>query len=118
MVLLYRKDLKKIARVLRSAMTDAEIILWRHLRKDRLGLRFYRQRPIGPFVVDFYCPTRRLVIEIDGGQHYEEGNTSLDITRTKYLNGQDFKVIRFTNIEVFKNINGVLEKIKESLALE
>ena len=66
----YNKKLKARSRELRSSMTDAEIALWVKLRRKQLhGLQFYRQKPLGKFIVDFYCPAAQLVIEIDGGQH-------------------------------------------------
>jgi len=96
------------ARDLRQNMTDAERRLWRELRCGSLGARFRRQVPIGPYIVDFACFPRRLVIEIDGGQHL--GDTR-DQARDAWLADQGFRVLRFWNHEVLKNVEGVLEVI-------
>jgi very-short-patch-repair endonuclease len=93
-------------RNLRKNLTNAERKLWRVLRKKQLSsLRFRRQVPIGPFIVDFICFEKRLVIEVDGGQHDE--NKEYDEKRTIWLEDQGFRVIRFWNNEVMNNINGV-----------
>lgn len=97
------------ARALRLAMTDAERRLWVNLRRDRLGVRFRRQHPVGRFVVDFYAPAVRLAIEVDGGQHAYPG--SGDRARTAYLNAKHVSVLRFWNTEVLGNVEGVLEAI-------
>lgn len=78
-------------------------------------MQFFRQRPIGNFVVDFYCPKKKLVIEIDGGQHFWDGeNIKKDLKRDDYLkNKLNLKVLRFSNIEVFNNMEGVVGKILE-----
>lgn len=98
-------------------MTNAEKKLWRCLRGKQInGLQFYRQRPIGSFIADFYCPKKNLVIEIDGGQHYEDTTIDEDNQRTEYLEKRfGLKVLRFTNLEVLKNIKGVLMKIIEEM---
>ncbi len=95
-------------------MTNAEIILWSRIKNKQLGYKFLRQQSIGSYIVDFYCPTARLVIEIDGGQHYEGAGKEADRQRDKYL-GQKLKlkVLRFTNIDVLKNIEGVIMAIIE-----
>jgi very-short-patch-repair endonuclease len=67
----YRGSLRQLACNLRSNMTDSERKLWHHLRRDQLGVRFYRQRILGPYIVDFYSPLARLVVEVDGDHHYE-----------------------------------------------
>lgn len=96
-------------------MTDAERKLWSKLRGKQINnLQFYRQRPIGQYIVDFYCPKKNLVIEIDGGQHYEDAAIQLDTERVNYLKAKfDLNVLRFTNLEVLKNIEGALMKILE-----
>ena len=97
-------------------MTEAERLLWSKLRKKQIkGLRFYRQRIIGDFIVDFYCHTGRLVIEVDGGQHYNEDHIREDAARDDFLKNLGLKVLRFSNWDVLKNLDGVLEKIYESL---
>lgn len=102
------------AKQLRSNMTDAEKLLWRHLRGHRLlGAKFKRQQPIGKYIVDFVCFEARLVIELDGGQHFENGS---DLLRDDWLRSQGFKVLRFWNNEVFKQTEAVMEKIVHELA--
>jgi very-short-patch-repair endonuclease len=111
-----RKVSKQIerARQLRKNMTDAERFLWNRLRKKKLhGLRFRRQHPIGPYVVDFVCIETRLVIELDGGQHQEQ--VEKDIIRDKWLVRQGYQVLRFWNNQVFNETEPVLEKISDSL---
>jgi len=97
-------------------MTPAEKKLWSHLRKKQLnGIRFHRQRPIGKYIVDFYCPSKSLVIEVDGGHHYYDDNQiTIDKERDQYLEGpRKLKVIRFTNDDVLTNIDCVIEIICE-----
>lgn len=95
-------------------MTDAERVIWRRIRRKQLkDLQFYRQKPIGEYVVDFYCPKVRLILEIDGGQHYEDKGIEVDRIRTEYFEKSGFKVLRFSNIDVLKNTEGVLNKIWE-----
>lgn len=104
----------KYAKLMRSNMTKEELILWTNIRAHRfLGLKFKRQVLIGNFIVDFLCPEKFLIIEIDGGQHNE--NISGDSVRTKYLQSQGYKIIRFWNNEINNNIEGVLESLKEVL---
>jgi very-short-patch-repair endonuclease len=94
---------------MRSEMTDAERLLWMQLRAHRLdGLRFRRQTPIGQYIVDFVCHERRLVIELDGGQH---ADSQRDVTRDRWLESKGYRVLRFWNSDVFKNREGVLETI-------
>ena len=82
----YRNNLKKYSRELRRNMTEAEIFVWSNLRKKQLnGLQWYRQRVIGDYIVDFYCPVKKLVIEIDGSQHYSEEMLKADAKRDRYL---------------------------------
>jgi very-short-patch-repair endonuclease len=73
MILYYKPKLKLYSRQLRSSLTDAEILLWSHIRRKQLcNIQFYRQKPIGNYIVDFYAPTARLIIEVDGGQHFDD----------------------------------------------
>ena len=112
----YDKKLKPLARELRKNMTDAERLIWQKVRGKQLkGYPFYRQKPIGRYIVDFYCPSAKLVVELDGGQHYAEEGKSRDRARDAELKGFGLRVLRFTNREVFKNTEGVLEKILEHL---
>lgn len=99
------------AKNLRKSSTDAERLLWNHLRmKQMKGLKFRRQQPIDNYIVDFVCLENRLIIEVDGGQHASE--RIKDIERDSYLIKNGFRVLRFWNNEVFRNIEGVLEVIR------
>jgi very-short-patch-repair endonuclease len=108
----YERKLKPLSRSLRKSMTDAERLLWSKLRRKQLkGYQFYRQKIIGRFIVDFYCPAAKLVIELDGGQHYLPEGQSRDGLRDAYLEETGARVLRFSDREVFENTNEVLEKI-------
>ena len=112
----YTKTAQDNAKNLRNNLTDAEQILWQHIRKEQInGNKFRRQQPIGKYIADFVCQPKKLIIEIDGGQHNESININADQERTIYLNQAGYKVIRFWNNEIFNNINGVLEYLKETL---
>ena len=105
-----------MARVLRKNMTDAERFLWSKIRRKQLKeFQFYRQKNIGDYIVDFYCPAAKLIVEIDGGQHYSEENIVKDEVRDKFLSDLGFRVLRFSNSDVFKNIEGVVEEIYNHL---
>jgi very-short-patch-repair endonuclease len=102
------------ARSLRRAATDAEQALWSRLRSRSLGgHKFVRQEPIGPYTVDFVCRERRLVIEVDGGQHADNAS---DVVRDKWLVERNYCVLRFWNNDVRLNMAGVLETIATALA--
>jgi very-short-patch-repair endonuclease len=93
-------------------MTDTEKLLWSRIRGKQLkGLQVYRQKPIGRFIGDFYCPKANLVIELDGGQHYSDAARRKDHFRDKYMESIGLRVLRFSDREVFENLSGVLEKI-------
>jgi very-short-patch-repair endonuclease len=93
-------------------MTDAENMLWFKLRRKQLkGYQFYRQKIIGKYIVDFYCPKANLVIELDGGQHYSETGKARDRARDDVLIEMGIKVLRFSDRDVFENIAGVMEGI-------
>jgi very-short-patch-repair endonuclease len=110
------KKLRGRAKALRQDMTDAERIVWHAVRAHRLsGAAFRRQAPIGPYVVDFVCRAAKLVIEVDGGQHFEPGQMARDKRRSGYLAAQGYRVLRFSNIEVIKNKSGVLETIAAAI---
>jgi very-short-patch-repair endonuclease len=99
------------ARQLRQPQTPAESRLWAHLRDRRLsGLKFRRQHPMGHYVVDFYCPDHRLVVEIDGDSHANQ--EEYDADRTAWLEEIGCRVIRFTNREVSSQLEAVLETIQ------
>jgi very-short-patch-repair endonuclease len=84
-------------------MTDAEQKLWYRLRRDQLGVRFYRQRTVGSYIVDFYAPRAKLVIEVDGGQHFEDSHLTKDRLRDD--------VLRFNNREVLLETDAVMDEI-------
>jgi len=108
----YDKQLKPLSQQLRKHMTDAENLLWSKLRRKQLkGYQFYRQKTIGKYIVDIYCPNAHLVIELDGGQHYSESGKEKDSIRDNVLTKMGVKVLRFSDREVFENINGVMERI-------
>lgn len=99
------------AKSLRSHQTDAEQRLWYHLRAHRfMGLKFKRQKPIGPYIVDFVCFEPRLVIELDGGQHADQ--TTYDRKRDAYLQAQGFAVLRFWNNQALTETDAVLDAIR------
>ncbi len=94
-------------------MTEAESLLWANIRKKQLyGHQFYRQKNIGNYIVDFYCPAAKLVIELDGGQHYLAEGIAQDQIRDEYLTQLGLVVVRFSDREVLKNIEGVLEVLQ------
>ncbi len=100
------------AKSLRHSQTDAERRLWNCLRKRSLGNhKFVRQLPIGPFIADFVCRERLLVIEVDGVTHADAHEVAYDSRRTKFLETQGYAVMRVGNLEVFTNLDGVLNSI-------
>ena len=99
----------EFVKALRQNMTEAESLLWRHLRGHRLGgAKFRRQQPIGPYIVDFVHFSARVVVEADGGQHNE---SPTDERRDEWLKSQGFRVMRFWNNEIFNNTAAVLEAV-------
>jgi len=97
-------------------MTDAEILLWSRIRRKQLkGLQFYRQKTIGNYIVDFYCPKSKLVIEVDGGQHYSAEGKDKDHIRDDHMKKNGILVLRFSDRDVLKRINTVIEKIWREL---
>jgi very-short-patch-repair endonuclease len=108
--------LRTNARALRKNSTDAERLLWSELRGHRLnGARFRRQVPIENYVADFVCHAAKLVIELDGGQHFSDEGECADAARTAVIEGKGFRVLRFSNYDVITNRNGVLETIVAAL---
>ena len=105
--LISKASLTQLAKNQRRNRTDAELELWWALRSRQIeGLKFRRQFPVGNFIVDFVCLDARLVIEVDGSQHME--NIDEDAIRTAFLESKGLKVLRFTNIDVLTNIEGVV----------
>ncbi len=105
--------LRSARRLLRNKLTPEEAILWNLIKNNKLGCKFRRQHSAGNFVMDFYCATKRLAIELDGSHHLD--NVEHDQERTNYLESVGIKVIRFWNGEIKNNLAGVMEKIKEEL---
>ena len=106
------KDIKSPAKHLRKNLTEAERALWKHLRARQMnGFKFRRQAPIGRYVVDFVCYEKRLVIEVDGGQH---ALSEKDAVRDEWLKQQGFSVLRYWNNDVLKNTDAVLEVIRRT----
>ena len=102
------------ARQLRRDSTDAEKLVWRALRSGLPTHKWRRQMPVGPYFVDFACFSERLVIELDGGQHAEA--VDYDAARSRYLEAQGYKVVRFWNNDVLGNIDGVIEEVAARLS--
>jgi very-short-patch-repair endonuclease len=110
------KSLINRARELRLNQSDAEQFLWSKLRGHRfLNIRFRRQVVIGNYIVDFYCVSAKLVIELDGGQYNLPENIIYDVARTRYLEGRGLEVVRFWNNDIFNNPEGVLEVIRNQV---
>jgi very-short-patch-repair endonuclease len=106
------QELKNRARELRSNQTDVEAKLWRHLRDRQVfAAKFRRQHPIGPYIVDFCCPTLCLIVELDGGQHAQQ--TMADESRTRFLESRGYRVLRFWNNQVMTQLDAVLEEISK-----
>jgi adenine-specific DNA-methyltransferase len=104
------KNIRNRARQLRRDQTDAEQVLWGRLRDRQLcDAKFRRQHPIGPFIADFCCPQRKLIVEMDGGQHAEA--LAADQKRSRFLENQGYRVLRFWDHEVLTHTDAVLERI-------
>jgi len=102
------------ARQLRRSATLAEVRLWSHLRRKQLaGFRFRRQHPLGNYIVDFFCPEARLVVEADGGQHSEDN--AHDAARTEWLEKRGYRVLRFWNTDILASTEEVLAAILGAL---
>ena len=115
-MLSYNRNHKGLSRNLRKEMTDAEWILWSKIKGKQLsGVQFYRQKPVGEYIVDFYSSSIRMVIELDGGQHFEPENMEKDRLRDDYLKSKGLQVLRFDNHEVIKNLSGVLDVIYKEI---
>ena len=99
-------------------MTPAELYLWQRIRRKQLNnLQFYRQKQLGNYIVDFYCPKKKLVVEVDGGHHYISGEiVDNDLRREKFLRQVlKLNILRFTNLDITKNIHSVIDKIVNEL---
>lgn len=112
----YNRPLKKFARRLRGHMTDAEERLWFRVRRKQIGgVQFYRQKPIGAFIVDFYAPVAKLVIEVDGSQHFTANGRISDAIRDAYLRSVGLEVLRFDDRQVLLETDAVLEVVWRSV---
>jgi very-short-patch-repair endonuclease len=112
----YRRILKEPARSLRTRMTDAEQTLWQRIRRKQIqNVQFYRQKPLCSFIVDFYCPAAKLVVELDGSQHSETGHQVEDQARDAALAGLGLRVLRFDNRQVLLETDAVLAVIDETV---
>lgn len=113
-----KSNMKKRRQNLRNNATPAEQKLWQKLKgKQIAGIKFRRQYSIDSFIVDFYAPSCKLVVEIDGGTHFSDEAIEYDIQRERYIKKFGIRIIRFTNVDVFENIDGVLQMIEQA-ALE
>jgi very-short-patch-repair endonuclease len=109
-----RSESLRRARELRKAMTDAERLLWGHLRRRQIaGYRFRRQHPVGPYIVDFACVEARFIVEVDGGQHATQG--VYDAMRGQWLEAHGWRVLRFWNTAVLREPDAVKEAIYQAL---
>jgi very-short-patch-repair endonuclease len=116
-MLKYNPKLRSRARQLRQNMTDSERALWLRLRGKKLSdIQFYRQKPIGDFIVDFYAPKAKLVIEIDGSQHLEAHHAEKDRQRDEYLNSLGLIVLRFNGRQILKETEATMERIYQTIA--
>ena len=109
--------LQSKARTLRKNMTDSELKLWSRIRRKQIfGLQFYRQRPIGQYIVDFYCPMAGVVLEVDRAQHIDKLSMQNNSRRDSYLKQQGVKVLKFDNLQVLKQLDAVVEKVCQTVA--
>jgi len=106
-----RSALLQRRRELRNNPTQEESLLWSRLKNSQTGFKFRRQHSIGGYIVDFYCASKRVVVELDGSQHLQKENLEYDKIRSKYFEGLGVKVLRFTNAKINTNINEVVEEI-------
>ncbi len=108
----YKNQHQARARKLRTHQTGAEQILWSYLRKRQIcDVRFTRQKLIGPYIADFYAKSVKLVIELDGSQHYEEKHQSYDDKRDDFLRSKGLHVMRFNNLEIYRCLESVIQVI-------
>ena len=107
-----KKSLERVRRLRRDS-TNSEKKLWMFLRNNQLGVHFRRQAPCGTYVVDFLAVKPKLVVELDGSQHYTEKGLDFDKRRDAYLQRRGLTVLRFSNVEVMRNIDGVITSIED-----
>jgi len=113
----YKVNLKVLAKANRKNSTKAERKMWNEVLRNKQfdGFKFHRQKPIKRYIADFYCPKLMLAIEIDGDSHYEEDAKEYDLERTINLEQFKIKVIRYNNLDVLNNIEGVYESLSEEI---
>lgn len=109
------KQHKSTRKVLRTNMTPQEVVLWSRLKGNQLDYKFRRQYGVGNYIMDFYCPKKRLAVEVDGSQHFTQEHHTYDAQRTQFLQEDNITVLRVTNKEINTNIEGVVMKIREML---
>jgi very-short-patch-repair endonuclease len=113
----YNDNLKFNARQLHRNMTDSEQMIWARLRKKQfLGVQFYRQKPIGRYIVDFFAPKAKFVVEVDGSQHFVGDHAIRDKQRDTYLSNLGLLVLRFNNLQVLRETDAVVEVIWNTLS--
>jgi very-short-patch-repair endonuclease len=110
-----RKPLKEFRKELRKNLTPAEAVLWTALQKKQLeGRKFKRQHSIGKYIVDFYCPAEKLVIELDGAEHFTLEGSEHDLIRDSYISSFGINILRYENRDIYNNLEAVLEDIKNN----
>jgi len=115
-LLRYTGKLKEVARTLRRNMTESEQVLWSRLRgKQLLSVQFYRQKPIGNYIVDFFAPRAELVVEVDGSQHFMTDHVEKDRERDRYLMSRGIRVLRFNSRAVLRDTDSVVEAIYQAM---
>jgi very-short-patch-repair endonuclease len=110
-----QKYQKPLRQQLRKNTSPIERLLWARLRGGQLGVKFRRRHGIGPYIVDFYCPAARLVIELDGESHYWQGRQEYDKERDNFIEQQGLRIVHFSNFDVTHNLDGVLMRIQDYL---
>jgi very-short-patch-repair endonuclease len=111
------KTIEPRRKELRNASTAPEALLWRLLKNRKLnGHKFRRQSSVGPYIVDFFCPEKRVVVELDGAPHFTEEALEYDARRTRYLAERGIRVVRIENRRIFRDIEGVLQEILDNLS--
>jgi very-short-patch-repair endonuclease len=109
------KNMLAKAKALRKNMTTAERKLWSLVRRNQLGVHFRRQAPLGPFIVDFYCPAAKLVVELDGSHHDFREEKDYDKLREEHLKAAGLKVVRFKNHQILRDVANVLAEIQAQI---
>lgn len=109
------KNARRNAKELRRNMTEPERLLWQRLKSQKLGYKFRRQEPLGPYIVDFLCVDKKLIIEVDGGSHATDEAKEYDKKREAYFRNHGLKILRFENHTVRSNMHGVIDTILHAL---